>query len=261
VTTRHDACGSKTRVRVPVAVPAAAVRRLRCASCEATYETEDAVEVGLEPAAEVAPGRAPAEARGWRGWSWLSVPVGAAAVIGAMILIQGGDADPGTATPLAPATATPGSPLGPESGDGAELIRERHFALALPEGWRRQDAQGGAALVAVAPGDEADATLWIERAPGLGIAQFEERSLDQLRSLAGSARVVDRVEAPRPDATIVRLAAVAPPDEPRLEVTLRAAGPFRYYLATTVQPGAARAATDGAELIHGSFVPESAGDR
>ncbi len=42
-------------------------------------------------------------------------------------------------------------------------------------------------------------------------------------------------------------------------MTLRAAGPFRYYLATTVQPGASRQASEGADLIHGSFVPEPEG--
>jgi hypothetical protein len=53
----------------------------------------------------------------------------------------------------------------------------------------------------------------------------------------------------------VRLAADAPEGSPAFEVTLRAAGPFRYYLATTVQPDASAADVDAAELIHGSFQP------
>ena len=36
----------------------------------------------------------------------------------------------------------------------------------------------------------------------------------------------------------MRLAADAPPGAPAYEVTLRASGPYRYYLATTVQPDA-----------------------
>jgi hypothetical protein len=69
------------------------------------------------------------------------------------------------------------------------------------------------------------------------------------------------VPAPTPAATIVRLAADAPAGEPTYEVTLRAAGPYRYYLATSVQPAAGEQATAGAELIRGSFTPEAGGAR
>ena len=78
-----------------------------------------------------------------------------------------------------------------------------------------------------------------------------------LKGLAGSARVVERVAAPTADGTIVHLAADAPAGSPQYEVTLRAGGPYRYYLATTVQPDASDRAADGAELIHGSFQPIS----
>ena len=54
------------------------------------------------------------------------------------------------------------------------------------------------------------------------------------------------------------LAADAPPGSPAYEVTLRTSGPYRYYLATTVQPDASEDAVDGAKLIHGSFVPAGA---
>jgi hypothetical protein len=73
-----------------------------------------------------------------------------------------------------------------------------------------------------------------------------------------SAAVVERIAAPTPEATVVRLAAVAPPGQPEFEVSLRASGPYRYYLATTVQPDASREAIEGAELVHGSFTPEAA---
>ena len=60
----------------------------------------------------------------------------------------------------------------------------------------------------------------------------------QLEALAGSANIVERVPAPTEEGTIVRLAADAPAGQPSYAVTLRVAGPYRYYLATTVQPDA-----------------------
>ena len=79
--------------------------------------------------------------------------------------------------------------------------------------------EGGATFAAVARDGGADATLWIERDPALDFATFEARSLDQLRSLAGSAQVVERIAAPTPEGTIVRLAADAPAGEPEFAVT------------------------------------------
>jgi hypothetical protein len=83
--------------------------------------------------------------------------------------------------------------------------------------------------------------------------------MKQLEALGGSASVVERVPGPTPESTTVRLAAEAPPGEPTLEATLRAAGPYRYYLATTVFPDASAKAAKGVELIVGSFVPEAGG--
>ena len=54
---------------------------------------------------------------------------------------------------------------------------------------------------------------------------------------------------------MVTLAADTRADQPQYEVTLRVAGPHRYYLATTVEPGASTEAANGAALIHNSFVP------
>jgi hypothetical protein len=70
---------------------------------------------------------------------------------------------------------------------------------------------------------------------------------------------VARVAAPTAEGTFVTLAADTPPDQPAYQVTLRVAGPYRYYLATTVEPGAPQAAVSGAELIHNSFVPSPGG--
>jgi hypothetical protein len=77
--------------------------------------------------------------------------------------------------------------------------------------------------------------------------------------VAGSAHVEDRTTAPTADGTIVTLAADPPAGGPAYEVTLRVAGPYRYYLATTVEPDASPEAADGAELIHNSFVPVATG--
>ena len=55
---------------------------------------------------------------------------------------------------------------------------------------------------------------------------------------------------------MVRLAAEAPAGQPTYEVTLRVAGPYRYYLATSVQPRRLREVIEAAELIAGTFTPE-----
>ncbi len=65
--------------------------------------------------------------------------------------------------------------------------------------------------------------------------------------------------APTADATVVRLAADAPPGQPSYEVTLRAAGDYRYYLATSVAADAPRESVEGVELIAGSFAPKAKG--
>jgi hypothetical protein len=200
-------------------------------------------------------------------WRWLSIPLAGAAVIAALVLIQGGDEDP---TPFvdaeAPAAAVGGSAgerrgRGGSGGNGnANLVRESSFSLALPPGWERVNPSGGATFAAASPAGDADATLWVERDRELSFSGFEARSVNQLEALAGSARVVERVSAPTPEGTVVRLAANAPPGSAAYEVTLRTSGPYRYYLATTVQPDASDDAVEGAELAHGSFVPAGAED-
>jgi hypothetical protein len=64
------------------------------------------------------------------------------------------------------------------------------------------------------------------------------------------------VPAPTPEGTVVRIGAEAPPGQPVYEATLRVAGPYRYYLGTTLQPDASAQAEDGVELIIGSLTPE-----
>ena len=272
----HGACGRETRMRLPAAVPAEAVRRVVCQGCANPYDAANVEDVGIEEAIPPDPpsrrslrgGPLPLPAlpqwlrdpRG-RAWRYLSIPVAAVAVIGALVAIQGADEPDApfsapTPPPAAPAPAPePGTPPASEPAGAASLIRESSFTLALPAGWERRDAEGGATFSAATADGSADVALWVERAPGLSVAEFESRSLDQLEALAGSSRVVDRVAGPTPEETIVRLAADAPAGSASYEVTLRSSGPLRYYLATTVQPGAPRQAATAAELIHGSFLP------
>lgn len=265
----HGACGARTRVRVPACLPPVAVRRVVCHSCARPFEAE-AVELEAHSGAR---GAFVGEALGrislpsWlrrppgRVWRWVSVPLAGAAVVAGLIAIQGpGEPVPPSEEVASRAAGGAGAAreTGRKADEEARLFRESSFSLAVPAGWRRTNAAGGATFVASSADGEADASLWVERDPSLSFAEFEARSLEQLGSLAGSAHVVERVPAPTADETVVRLAADAPPDSPAYEVTLRASGPYRYYLSTTVQPDAGDAATAAAALVHGSFVPHGA---
>jgi hypothetical protein len=272
---RHDACGETTRVRLPASLAPQTVRHVVCRTCAEPFDDPAVEDIGLEPGTRRAMGiwlsrlRLP-DPQG-RAWRYLSVPLAAAAVIGALWVIQGsGDPKPEptpAASADAPASTVAGGHAKAAAGgtggskrvsDDARFVRESTFAVALPPGWQRTTPAAGATFAASAPNGQADATLWVERDPNLAFATFEARSMDQLRQLAGSAHIVDRVAAPTADASVVTLAADAPPNAPRYEVTLRASGPYRYYLATTVEPDASAAAADGVDLIHGSFQPQGA---
>jgi hypothetical protein len=210
------------------------------------------------------------------GWNLLTIPLAIASVIITLSLIQGDDAPVAPAVPAAAtAPATEKAPssdslagngkggaaaAGEASGQGSKdthLVRGSTYSLALPAGWERVDSQGGAAFAAVAADGGADAQLWINEDPKLDFPTFINNSMQQLEALAGSAQIVERVPGPTPETTIVRLAADAPEGQPTYEVTLRAAGDYRYYLATSVQPGASTEAAGGADLIAGSFTPEA----
>lgn len=289
----HPSCGAETRIRLPGYLPSRAVRRVVCGGCSQAYEAE-AVEVpatesapplapvGSDPRGLSAEGAEPPRPRGSdpglsRLWTWLGVPLAAVAVIAALILLQDGEDPSPTVTVGAPGTASaPEASSAQGGGDsggggaaaaaaedsGAQFVTQPGFSLALPPGWEQTPAEGGAALTAASTDGTADATLWIERAPDLSFAEFEGRSLEQLRSLTGNAEVLERIPAPTAAGTVVRLRADTPEGtgvSAPYDVTLRSAGPYRYYLATTVQPGASRQASEGADLIHGSFVPEPEG--
>jgi len=258
VRARHDACGASTRVRVPPALPARAVRRVICDSCHQAFECDGADDGGvLEPR----------ESTGSRLWKYLSIPVAAAAVILALVLIQGsGGGDQQSSSPAAtpappPVAAPPAKNANSDQGSnkGGELVKGSSYTLALPDGWTQDPPQNGATFQASADGGAATATLWVHRDPQLSFPRFESQSLAQLRDAAGSAEVTGRTPGPTADQTTVTLAPRSKPGAPAYDVTLRVDGPYRYYLATTVEANASRDAADGAELIHSSFVPVAAG--
>ena len=89
-------------MRIPFALSAEAVRRVVCEGCGQVYEADGVVDETATEAPPVAAGAPPSVAEpassrvpGWlsnpdsRVWRYLSIPVAAAAVIGALALIQG----------------------------------------------------------------------------------------------------------------------------------------------------------------------------
>lgn len=257
----HDACGLETRLRIPGAIPAYAVRRVVCDHCARPFECEayDAAQDGggllasLPDLRGLVPPR-PGFLDGPPGrvWRWLSVPIAAAAVIGGLVLIQGGD-DSATRTASPAAAAGSGA-----KGTDAQLVSQPGWTMALPEGWTRVDGPSGAAYAAESANGEADVTLWIEKDSGLSFGEFTQRSLEQLTQLAGNAEVVEQTSGPTLEKSSALLEANAPEESGAsapYTVTLHASGPYRYYLSTAVEPGAAGDAIEEAKLIHSSFVP------
>jgi hypothetical protein len=258
----HETCGVETRVRVPGALPAYAVRRVVCDHCARPFECQgyDAADDGgggwlpaLPDLSGLRP-RRPGFLDGPPGrvWRWLSVPVAAAAVIGGLILIQGGD---DTAT----RTASPAVASDVDAGKSeAEVVSQPGWTLALPTGWVRTEGPTEAAFAAESPDGLADATLWIEKDPELSFEEFTQRSLQQLTQLAGSAEIVEQTNGPTLEQSSALLEANAPEESGAsapYTVTLHAAGPYRYYLSTSVQPGGTPDVIQEAKLLHTSFMP------
>ena len=83
----HEACGAETGVRLPGVLPATVVRRVVCRGCRQPFECDYVLDGGVMAPGGLAAGvLAPKLPRVWR---YLSVPIAAAAVIGALRLIQG----------------------------------------------------------------------------------------------------------------------------------------------------------------------------
>jgi hypothetical protein len=267
----HEGCGGTTLVRLPPELPTRAVRVVVCGTCQESFEVDQVEELGaLAPspkrrerptrAPKAKAKRAPRKPSGGRSvlegrWALLAVPAALAAVIGALLLIQGGDSS-STTTPTVVQTQKPAAPPGVTApSPNATLIRGSSYTLALPAGWVRTQPANGATFSAHAADGSGDATLWVQRDPKLNYHTFVQRSLARLRLLAGTAHVVDRVPAPTAEGTIVRLEANAPPGKPAYDVTLRVAGAYRYYLATTLQPSASAQALKGVTLVNNSLTP------
>ena len=175
---------------------------------------------------------------------------------------SGGGTDGGSAAPESSDNAGSGADAnGAEPPGSAELVREQNFVLALPPGWKRANPPRGATFAAKSGGD-ADATLWVERNRQLSVRKFEAQSIRRLKRVARNVRVESRTPAPTDTGGVITLRGDAPSGEGgriEYEVTLRAAGPFRYYLVTSAQPGARPAASAGVPLVHGSFIPDPSG--
>lgn len=271
VVARHDSCGSQTRIMLPAVLPARVVRRVECSGCGHPFEAGEVTEVrGIAAALPSLPRLDPSS----RAWRIASVPIAAALVIAGLLLIQGGDESDRGASP--PAAGTPareaadaaapvsGGPDEPARGAAerdaaAEVVRGAHYSLALPTGWDKVDPPSGATFSALTASGEAEATLWIEENAGLAFPAFVSQSIRQMEAVSTNPTVCSRVSGPTPETTVVRLCGEAQPEQPSYEVVLRAAGPYRYYLALTVQPDASREAADGVDLIANSLTPEVSG--
>lgn len=278
----HGACGSETRIRLPRALPESAVRRVVCDSCRESFQVEPPAD---DPAVRGARGfpapplGLPGRLREGRGafldgvadlharladsvasgrlshgrlWAWASVPLAALGVVAGLLLLRG-DTPP-------PASAPVSEPLASDASANARFVEGSGFSLALPTGWKEVEPPPRAAFAAESSDGSANATLWIERAPRLSLKRFERRSLVQLGELGGDPRVVDRVEGPTLESSLVELRADGPL-EPGLppasyRVTLRGAGELRHYFASVTEPGAGPVTVGGVELLHGSLRPE-----
>jgi hypothetical protein len=258
VAARHEACGAETRIRLPRPLPARVVRRVVCSGCKQPFAVAGAVDLGLVtgPAEHRAPGRRRVPAAPWPGrvWRWARVPVAAAAVLAVLALLRGGGDEPQPrVTPEQPAVgATRQAPA-----DGALIVSEPTFTLALPAGWKRKRASDGATFAARSADRTAEATLWVERDPGLSFAEFEARSVARVRELTGAPPRVVRERGPSLERSSFTITAATPEGAPRYIALGRAAGPYRYYLATTLKPDAPPAVATGAEMIRDSLVPEA----
>lgn len=195
---------------------------------------------------------------------WLPIAGAAIAVGGGLYLIQGdGEAPaPAATTAARPAVTNSAQPANAMLASGAAtLVKGAGFSLALPAGWVETTPPADATFAAVSADGLADATLWITEAPKLSFARFEGESLIQLAKLSADARLVHRIRGPSLETSVVELAAGAEgasADAP-YRVTLRAAGPYRYYLATSLDGNAPATLVGETELLRGTLRPDVAG--
>ncbi len=141
----------------------------------------------------------------------------------------------------------------------AALIDEQGFSLSLPAGWERAKAPDGASFAAASADGLAKTTLWAEKAPGLGFGAFVDQSMANLDEIGTNVRISDEVGGGALASRITELRAEVPLDgglNAAYHVVLRASGPYRYYLATSIQPGASPQLVADAELLGTTFRPQ-----
>lgn len=181
----------------------------------------------------------------------LAVLVAFAAVA---VLLLSGSGDGGATEGTASAQAAPG---GPASAAG-DYVEEPGFSLSLPDGWKAIEAPDGATYAAASTDGLAETTLWAERDAQLSFNAFVEQSMANLDQIGTNVRIADQVGGTALASRITELQAEVPLDGGVVapyRVTLRAAGPYRFYLATSIQPGAPAQRLADAELLGASFRP------
>lgn len=185
---------------------------------------------------------------------------GLAAVIvvgGLLVLVLGGDSKSGKRGSEPSAPLTPVEP--PSAISDAQFVQERGFSIALPDNWHRTKPPPGASFAAKSDDGLGESTLWVDRDPKLDFEKFIDQSLAGLDQLGENASVTDRVDGPTLETSIAELQADVPLNggvAGPYRVILRAAGPYRYYLATSIGAGAPPRLLADAELLGASFRPQ-----
>ncbi len=177
-------------------------------------------------------------------------------VLVGLILILGGGSDSQRRASKPTAPLTPVEP--PSAVSDSQFVQERGFSIALPDNWRRTKPPEGASFSARSIDGLGESTLWVDRDPKLDFETFIDQSLAGLEQLGEDATVSDRVDGPTLETSIAELQANVPLDgglAGPYRVILRAAGPYRYYLATSIGAGAPPRLLADAELLGASFRP------
>jgi hypothetical protein len=153
----------------------------------------------------------------------------------------------------------------PDSATEDKFLEVGGYSITLPDGWHNSPRPPGAAFAATSGDGLASSTLIIRRNPALDMEGYESRSLRTLEELGENAEVIGKIEGDTPEDSSVDLQATVPVGSELVaadqdlastyRVTLRVAGPYRYYLATTIQPGASEDLLEEAEDLGHSLRP------
>ncbi len=153
----------------------------------------------------------------------------------------------------------------PDSATEDKFLEVGGYSITLPDGWHNSPRPPGAALAVTSADGLASSTLIIRRNPSLDFDGFERRSERDLEKLGQTVEVVGRVDGETPEDSSVELqgtmlvgTGLVGADQELISatrVTLRVAGPYRYYLATTIQPGAPESVFEEAEDLGQSLRP------